>query len=152
MKQLIKTALFVLAAFVLPPKANAQVIIISEDYFKPTSYKLNTEVIDSLTNEPISFASVYLMHKNDTLITNFSLTDTLGKAELKDITRGDYNIFVEYLGYKTYTKSLYINKDRTLPTIRMHQDQKQLNAAKVSAVGELIEFKQDTVIYNATLF
>ncbi len=132
-------------------RTNAQ-IIISSDIFESVSYKLEAQVVDSLSNEPIPFASVYLMPKKDSLITNFSLTDTLGNVMLNEITRGDYDLHVEFLGYKPYLKSIYMRDDRNLRTIKLQPDLERINAAKVSAVGEAIEFKQDTIIYNASSF
>ncbi len=125
--------------------------MLGEEYFRATSYTIKTQVVDSVSNEPVAFASVYLKHRNDTLITSFNLTDTLGKAELKEVVRGDYNLFVEYMGYKPYVKPYYISSDRELPVIRLQLDNR-LKEARVSAVGQAIEFKQDTIIYNASSF
>ncbi len=143
--------LFALAALFFSVTANAQIVITS-DFFEKVSYKLETQVVDSLTNEPVSFASVYLMPKKDTLITNFSLTDTLGNAVLKEITRGEYDFHIEFMGYLPYKKSMYIRSDKNLGVIKLKPDLERLEAAKVSAVGEAIEFKQDTIIYNASSF
>lgn len=140
-----------LAAFLPFLKAEAQ-IVITGDFFEKVSYNIEAQVVDSLTNEPVSFASVYLMPKRDTLITNFSLTDTLGNAVLKEVTRGEYDFHVEFMGYRPFMKSMYIRSDKNLGVIRLQQDREKLEAAKVSAVGEAIEFKQDTIIYNASSF
>lgn len=136
----------------LPIVGSAQTVILSSDFFKPTSFKIETEVVDSLSKEPITFASVYLKNVKDTIITNFALTDTLGKVALTEVTRGEYDLFVEYLGYKMYKKTFYIRKNEKLPRILLQEDKRVLEAAKVSAVGTAVEFRQDTVIYNAASF
>ncbi len=151
MKKIYAICLAVVAAAVLSIRANAQ-IIISGDFFEKVSYTIETQVVDSLSNEPLAYASVYLMPKKDTLITNFSLTDTLGTAVLKEVTRGEYYFHVELMGYLSYKKSMYIRGDKNLGTIKLQIDRERLEAAKVSAVGEAIEFKQDTIIYNASSF
>ncbi len=151
MNRISKFFIAVFAAIILSINSNAQ-IVITGDFFEKVSYKLETQVVDSLNNQPVSFASVYLMPRKDTLITNFSLTDTLGNAVLKEVTRGEYDFHVEFMGYKPYRKSMYIRADKNLGVIKLQPDQERLDAARVSAVGEAIEFKQDTIIYNASSF
>ena len=127
-------------------------VVISSDYFNETAYTLKAQVLDSLTNEPVSFASVYLHHPKDTIITNFTLTDTLGRAELKNVLRGDHTVCIEMLGYKPFYKKLYIRSDTDLNIIKLQQDEEQLKAALVSAIGAPMEVREDTVIYNASAF
>ena len=43
---------------------------------------VKVSVIDSLSKDPLPYASVYLTEKKDTTITHFALTDTLGAATL----------------------------------------------------------------------
>ena len=139
--------------FAAATNARAQVVISAGDVlFARTSFTVKLEVRDSVTNEPIAFASAYLHHPKDTIITNFALTDTLGKAELKDVAKGDHVLCVEFLGYKPYYKAVYLRKDFDAKVIRLQPDAEMLKAASVSAVGKPMEIKQDTVIYNASSF
>ncbi len=151
MKKLYMICVAAVAVIMSSLQADAQ-IIISSDFFEKVSYTLEAQVVDSVKNEPVAFASVYLMPKKDTLITNFSLTDTLGNAVLKEVTRGEYDLHVEFMGYRPYVRSMYIRGDKNLGVIKLHPDLERLEAAKVSAVGEAIEFKQDTIIFNASSF
>ncbi len=151
MKKLYMICAAAIAAIISSLQADAQ-IIISGDFFEKVSYTIETQIVDSVRNEPVAFASIYLMPKKDTLITNFSLTDTLGNAVLKEVTRGEYDLHVEFMGYRPYVKSMYIRSDKSLGVIRLQPDSERLDAAKISAVGEAIEFKQDTIIFNASSF
>ncbi len=115
------------------------------------------KVLEAGTEEPIPYASAYLTAKNDTLITNFSLTDTAGVARITKVTRGTYTLTVELLGYKTYNKEHYFSFDWSrdsvdVGTIRLAEDAEMLDAAHVSAIGNPIEIKQDTIIFNAASF
>ena len=71
-------ALALLFAASFTARLDAQ-IAISDDMFGRTSFTVKAQVLDSLTREPIAFASAYLRHPKDTVITSFALTDTLGK-------------------------------------------------------------------------
>jgi len=106
MRKILATLLFVITAS-LGFRLDAQ-IAISEDMFGRTSFKVTAQVLDSLSKEPIAFASAYLRHPKDTVITSFALTDTLGKATLKDVAKGEHLLCIEYLGYKPVYKRIYV--------------------------------------------
>jgi len=130
-----------------------QVTVVSSDMFRNPESTVTLKLIDSQTKEPMSFASVYLKAKGDTLITNFTLSDPEGKTELTKVTRGTYILSAEMLGYKTFNKEYYISKYKEeLGTIEMVEDPEMIDAARVTAVGNPIEVKQDTIIYNASSF
>ena len=131
--------------------AKAQ-IYISEDLWRESSFKISLEARDSLTNEPVAFATAYLQPKGDTIITAFALTDQEGKAELKKVTRGEYTLSVEILGYKKYSKSHYFKEKKDLGIIKLQQDSEALDAARISAIGNPIEVRGDTIVYNASSF
>ena len=115
------------------------------------------KVLEENTEKPVPYASAYLTAKNDTLITNFTLTDTTGLARITKVMRGTYVLTVEMLGYKTYNKEHYFSFDWSrdsvdLGTVHLAEDTQMLDAAHVSAIGNPIEIKQDTIIFNAASF
>ena len=113
---------------------------------------MTAQVLDSLTKEPVAFASAYLRHPKDTVITSFVLTDTLGKATLKDVTKGEHLLCIEYLGYKPVYRRIFVRGNFDAKVILMQPDDKVLKAASVSAVGTPMEMKGDTLVYNASSF
>ena len=115
------------------------------------------KVLEEKTEKPVPFASAYLTAKNDTLITNFALTDTTGLARITKVMRGTYVLTVEMLGYKTYNKEHYFSFDWSrdsvdLGVVHLAEDAQLLDAAHVSAIGNPIEIRQDTIIFNAASF
>ena len=144
-------ALALLFAASFTARLDAQ-IVISDDMFGRTSFKVTAQVLDSLTKEPVAFASAYLRHPKDTVITSFALTDTLGKATLKDVTKGEHLLCIEYLGYKPVYRRIFVRGNFDAKVILMQPDDKMLKAASVSAVGTPMEMKGDTLVYNASSF
>ncbi len=131
----------------------AQVVIINDNMLNGRMSTIKAAVLDSLTNEPVPFASVYLVPSKDTTITNFTLTDDKGEARLEDVPYGSYVFHVEMLGYKPFVKEKYFRERREdMGTIKMKIDEQFLQAATVSAVGNPIVIKQDTVEFNASSF
>ena len=153
MKHKLLTAILFL--FCCLPAARAQ--FIPGGLFEKNQGSVLVKVLEEKTENPIPYASAYLTAKNDTLITNFSLTDTSGVARITKVTRGTYVLTVEMLGYKTYNKEHYFSfswdKDSVdLGAIWLAEDTQVLDAAHVSAIGNPIEVRQDTIIFNAASF
>ena len=153
------TALSLMVALAAWQPAPAQVIVVSGrgGFDGPNVGTVKLKVVEEKTQAPIPYASVYLTAKNDTLITNFTVTDTLGVAQLKKVTLGTYNVFVELLGYKSYQKEQYFGfswskREVDLGTVALAEDTELLDAARITAIGNPIEIKQDTVIFNAASF
>lgn len=131
----------------------AQPIHYSRDLFKARMSRVKAMVVDSLTNEPIAFASVYLIPENDTTISNFTLSGDNGEARLEEIPFGGYSFRVEMMGYKPHASVRYFREAREdIGTIRLQTDEQFITAATVSAIGNPITIKQDTVIFNADAF
>lgn len=133
--------------------ANAQGFILNDNLLNGRMSAIKASVLDSLTNEPVPFASVYLIPSKDTTITNFTITDDKGEAILDDVPYGSYVFHVEMLGYKPFVKEKYFrNRRESMGTIRLKIDEQFIQAATVSAVGNPIVIKQDTVEFNASSF
>lgn len=133
--------------------ARAQVFIINDNVFQGRMSEIKTTVLDSLTNEPVGFASVYVVPSKDTTITNFTLTDGKGQAKLEEVPYGSYVFHVEMMGYKPFVKERYFReREVNMGTIRLQVDEQYLEAAVVSDVGNPILVKKDTVEFNASSF
>ena len=133
--------------------ARAQVFIINDNLFLGRMSEIKTTVLDSLTNEPVGFASVYVIPSKDTTITNFTLTDPKGEAKLEEVPYGSYVFHVEMMGYKPFVKERFFREERVdMGTIRLQKDELFLKAATVTDVGNPIVIKQDTVEFNASSF
>ena len=133
--------------------ARAQVFILNDNIFQGRMSDIKATVLDSLTNEPVAFASVYVIPAKDTTITNFTLTDTLGVAKLEEVPFGNYVFHVEMMGYKPFVKERYFrNEEVDMGTIRIQVDEHFLQAATVTDVGNPIVVKKDTVEFSASSF
>ncbi|MBQ9463077.1 MAG: outer membrane beta-barrel protein [Bacteroidales bacterium] len=133
--------------------ARAQVFILNDNMFQERMGTVKATVLDSLTNEPVGFASVYVIPSKDTTITNFTLTDAKGEAKLEEVPYGSYVFHVEMMGYKPFVKERFFReREMDMGTIRLQVDEHYLAAAVVSDVGNPIVVKKDTVEFNASSF
>ncbi len=149
MKRLCTSIILLLACI----GARSQVIIINDNVLTGRMSEIGATVLDSLTNEPVPFASVYIIPSRDTTITNFTLSDAEGKAKLDEVPFGSYVFHVEMMGYKPFVKERYFReRNVNMGTILLQVDEQFLQAAVVSDVGNPIVIKQDTVEFNASSF
>lgn len=111
---------------------------------------LTAQFKDAASGEPVAFATFSLTRKGESKPYKYCLTDHNGQAKLDKVAQGVYEARLELLGYKSWTKEVSL-KQRTedLGQIAMQADVQTLDAARVSAAGNAVEFKQDTIEYNA---
>ena len=110
---------------------------------------------DSRSSKPISWASVYLVPAGDTTITHFALSDDKGDVLLKEVPVGKYELNAEIIGYNPH-KKVYTIKAHwdayDLGIIKMEENAEFLDAATVSAIGNPVVVKKDTIEFNASSF
>ena len=120
--------------------------------YAQTSFSVSLKLIDEQSGEPVGFATVSLSVKGESKASKYVLSDSEGKAELTKVKKNTYILKAELMGYKEYQKEIAVEKDLNLGEIKMKVDTKVLDAASVSAVGNPIIVKKDTIEYNASSF
>ena len=114
--------------------------------------RLSAVLMDDSNGEPVGFATVSLTREGAQKPAKYVLSDSDGKVEISGIKAGTYTFKAELLGYEPYEKQVKIPDVNNLGEIKMKLDQQQLDAASVSAVGNPIIIKKDTIEYNASSF
>lgn len=149
LKKIILLALVVLVSL----SASGQVIVNLDNINQYRTMKVRLTLQDAATSEPISFATVYLIPQGDTTITNFSLSDDNGDVIMEDVMPGKYEVNAEMIGYHPYKKVHELkgyNPD--LGIIKMEENLEYIDASTITAIGNPITVKQDTIEYNASSF
>ena len=114
------------------------------------THKVDVVLKDASNGEPVGFATVSLTADKGT--PKYALTDGEGKATLEKVHNGKYTFKAEIMGYITVEKTVTVEGHTNLGEIKMELDSKVLDAASVSAVGNPIIIKKDTIEYNASSF
>ena len=118
-----------------------------------TNVKLTLK--DSKTSKPVSWASVYLIPAGDTTITHFALSDDKGDVLLKEVPVGKYELNAEIIGYTPHKKTYTIKahwEAYDLGIIKMEENAEFLEASTISAIGNPVTVKKDTIEFNASSF
>ena len=113
---------------------------------------LKAVLLDSSNNEPVGFATVSLTRNGAGKPDKYVLSEADGSVHITGIRAGSYVFKAELLGYKEYRKEIKIPDVKDLGEVKMDPDRQQLDAASVSAVGNPIIVKKDTIEYNANSF
>jgi len=116
------------------------------------SYTVKLKLVDAKTSEPVSFATTSLTVKGESSAAKYVLTDAEGLASLAKVKKGTYILKAELMGYKTHEQELSVDKNIDLGDLKMEEDVEVLDAASVSAVGNPIVVKKDTIEYSASSF
>ena len=108
---------------------------------------------DATTGDPVDYATVSITRKGQTKPYKYVLSSGDGTLTIESVRKGTYTFKAEQMGYLPYTQEVTV-EDKTidLGTVKMKIDAEQLDAASVSAVGNPIIIKKDTIEFNASSF
>lgn len=133
--------LLLLVSLLAAPSAFAQAI-----------YSVKVRAVEEKTGQPVAFATASVTVKGEKEALKYTLTDDQGYATMTKLKKGSYTFRVELMGYKSYVREITIEKNMDLGTISMADDAIALDAAQISAVGNPIIVKKDTIEYAASSF
>lgn len=128
-------------------------LLCSGDVFAQSGVSVKMVLSDASTGEPVGFATVSLTDTTTAKTYKFALSADDGKVSILGVRNGVFLLKAEMMGYRTYANVLKIEgRPVDLGTVKMEQDVELLDAASVTAVGNQMIVKKDTVEYTAALF
>ena len=127
-------------------------MILSISAYAQNSLTVKAKLADEKTGEPVGFATASLTVKGENEPAKYVLSDSEGNVNLQKVRKGTYILKAELMGYKPFTKEITVEKNLDLGVLKMAEDAEVLDAANVSAVGNPILVKKDTIEYNAASF
>lgn len=146
-----KLALFINVFFIIcfvsaqPPNTDAT--------NAPAIGKITAKAIDTKTNVPLSYATLYIQNWADSTVNYAVLADDDGVFELTQIKLGAYKLIISFLGYKDYVieKLLIIPPDKVeqnLGTLKIEEDAAMLEEVKIVAEKSVMQMQADKKIFN----
>ena len=117
-------------------------------------YSIKVKLTDSLSLEPVSFATIYVSKDGTSKNAYFAMTDGAGKGVISNVlSAGKYVFVAELMGYYRLVHPIEIkNKETDLGEMLMNEDITMLDEVVVTAVGNQMVAKKDTLEYTAELF
>jgi hypothetical protein len=118
----------------------------------PKIGKLSGKVVDATTKEPVEYASIAVLNRQDSSLVTGTVTDLQGNFMLEDIPPGTYRIRVSFMGYRTSSKDNLVisrqNPQQNLGTIRLNATAQALDEVVVSAEQPVFEQSIDKRVFN----
>jgi len=107
--------------------------------------KIQGTIVDD-NNKHIPFSNITLVKNN--IFIKGTTSDDKGYFEFLDIEKGDYQVTVSVIGYKTYKKSIFLNKNIVLKTIVLNNNVQDLNEVILTLNKPIISQKKDRLVFN----
>jgi len=116
------------------------------------SYAVSGQVIDSLSNEPVTYATIGVsLAQSPTQYINAAASDESGKFVVQLKSPGSYLLTVQSVGYTTTTKSFSLteaNKNINLGKVFISESVQAIGEVTVTAQRPLVRVEIDKLIYN----
>ena len=112
------------------------------------------KLLDTTSRQTLSNATISILQKKDSSLLNYTLSDSKGSFEIKNIPIGAYQLFVSFTGYEVYKKSFTISTDKLvfdLGIINMQHEFKTLTGVVVSDASP-VKMNGDTISFKANAF
>jgi hypothetical protein len=115
-------------------------------------FNISGTILDETDNSALIGVSVILTSVTDTSQKSGGVTDVDGNFNVSNISAGQYQLTARYVGFQNYVRTLVVNKDVDLGTVKMKVLSTQLQ--NVLVTGQQIRAQQagDTTNFNAGAF
>ncbi len=122
-------------------------------YGQSGSYKITGTVTDTL-NEPLIYATILLLEKQDSTMVDFARTEISGEFIFKGVAPGEYLVKTTYVGYipLTVDASSLDGADIKLGQLQMEELAEELMTVVIKAAKAPIKMRGDTIEYDASTF
>ena len=108
-------------------------------------------IVDKKTAQPIEFASIKLVQKNNTKLNKIALSNKRGKFSIDSIALGTYLLKVNYIGFNVPEKEIILKEESAslnLGTIEMDVVTNTLDEVKVTSKKAMLNTSIDRKVYN----
>ena len=108
------------------------------------------QVVDSLTNEAVSYATVRLAEKSDSTLLKAVAADGNGKFQFSMNKAGEYVLSIDYMGKNSINQDIVIDGQKVLDlgNILMADNAQLLSEVVVSAQKPLVQIDLDKIVYS----
>ncbi|MGB3463941.1 MAG: TonB-dependent receptor [Cyclobacteriaceae bacterium] len=117
------------------------------------TYSVEGKITDVSSGETLPGANVILTNVKDTAAVHAAVADVDGNFLISNLENAFYKLKISFVGYKTTTKFVRVNKERTMiGTITMEEDPQLLKEVEIEGTTITAVLKGDTTQYNAKAF
>lgn len=120
---------------------------------RSVSGSIKGKLTDTLYKDPMAEATVSVLHRLDSTVVSFTLSNAKGEFEIRDLDTGSYRLLITFQGYQPYSKLFRITADSfNIELGAINMDKKSTLLEEVIVEGPPIIVKKDTVEFRASAF
>lgn len=111
------------------------------------------KVLDTNTDEPLSFVNVRITPQGKTTFIKGATTDIDGNFNIDGLTNGKYTLQVSYIGYKSTNRNFEItdqNRSVSYPFIHLTEDTKTLKEVTVTGQKSAMKLEVDRKSFDVS--
>lgn len=115
-------------------------------------YKITGRVIDSLSKQPIEYATVNIFLIGSSKPVDGVITNKSGFFSIDNLVTGKYKVVIGFIGYISKTKTVTLEAAQSMIDLRnivLQSSNQILATVTVSSRKQLIENRIDKLVYNA---
>lgn len=134
---------FIFSFFINPVQANSTTATVSNG-------RIEGKVIDQKLNEPLPYVTIVIENNAGDVVTG-GITNNDGVFNVNNLAIGNYNVKIQYIGFKPYIKAVEITSSNpavNLGTISLEEDIESLDEVVVVAEVSTIEQRVDRRVVN----
>lgn len=108
-------------------------------------------VIDNALQQPVAYAAVVIKSEDGSETITGGITSEDGTFEIKKLPDGSFLLEVQFIGYKTHSETLVINKNNrnlNLGTITLMENTQELDEVELVGERTTIEQRVDRKVIN----
>jgi hypothetical protein len=109
-------------------------------------------VLDSLTKQPIPFATVSILKLKDTALVSYTVTDKNGAFTLYNVHEDDSRLLISHVGYQSFRSNLDFKNNKTIDLGKLYLTVKILQEVIVKGERVPVLIKKDTIEFDAEAF
>lgn len=148
-----KKLLLICTALLILSSAKAQFPMMGGGNAAPkVTGRISATIIDSLTKQPVEYATVSVVNAKTNKTVNGGLTDAKGKVSIQNIAPGEYKMIVGFIGYTTknvMVKTTPEKPDNNLGNVVLSGSSSTLAEVTIEGKKNIVENKIDRMVYNA---
>ena len=126
-------------------------LLVSESTFAQVSLKkvnLSGKIIDKETSVPVEFSIITISKSDTKQVVNGGTADANGNFNI-ELNNGNYDIKIEFPGYKTQQKlDQNISVDTNLGTISLETESNQIETVLIRGEKTTVDIKLDKKVYS----
>jgi hypothetical protein len=120
---------------------------------KKLSGSIKGKLVDTLYKETLSEATVTILNPVDSSVITYSISNSKGEFEIKDLDSGNYRLMITYSGYQPYSQRFSISSQLSAINLgSVNMERRNTTLAEVVVEAPPIVIKKDTVEFKADAF